>query len=231
VILASWCLVLASLAACGNSPPAQPALSPQTAAASASPSAACPNPEGGSCLGPVASGTYGTTVFRPIITYRVPAGWGNFEDLPGNFLLIPPGGEFAGVDPGTSDYVGVYASVVPDRPGCDGSPAVEQDPTAIARWYGHQRAFETTTPYSVSVGGLDGIVLDLSLPHGSDGACFLKGTSPSEFEHGLIPGLVIRLYLLRHGPDTLAIEVDDVAGGGNHLDAYSSVVDDFGFAS
>jgi hypothetical protein len=170
-------------------------------------------------------------VFRPTIAYRVPKGWGNFEDLPGNFLLIPPGGKLAGVDPGTSDFVGVYTSVVPDRPGCDGSPPVEQDPTAIAQWYSHQRSLETTTPHPVSVGGLDGTVLDLSLPSGSDGACLFEGIPPSGLEHGLIPGLVIRLYLLRNGSETLAIEVDDVAGGGNHLDAYSSVVDDFGFAS
>jgi hypothetical protein len=62
-------------------------------------------------LGALSAGTYSSSVFQPAITYRVPAGWGNFEDLPGNLLLIPPGGKLSGVDPGTSDYVGVYPRI------------------------------------------------------------------------------------------------------------------------
>ncbi len=51
-------------------------------------SAGCPNPHGGSCLGNLDPGTYSTSVFDPKITYTVPAGWTNFEDLPGNFWLF-----------------------------------------------------------------------------------------------------------------------------------------------
>ena len=96
---------------------------------------ACPNGEGGACLGRLSAGTYRTTVFSPGITYRVPKGWQNLEDTPGNFLLVPPGQELEGVAP------------------------------------------------------------------------------PSSLTHGLIPGLAFRLYLLRDGDKTLAVEVDDVAGG------------------
>lgn len=71
----------------------------------------CPNPEGHACLGPIAAGTYSTSVFRPQITYTVPAGWSNLEDTPGNFLLVPPGFDLPGVNRGTSDFIGIYASV------------------------------------------------------------------------------------------------------------------------
>lgn len=71
----------------------------------------CPNPEGQACLGALQSGTYTTTVFQPQLTYTVPAGWSNLEDTPGNFLLVPPHFTLAGVNAGTSDFIGIYTSV------------------------------------------------------------------------------------------------------------------------
>ena len=71
----------------------------------------CPNSEGGQCLGKLKAGTHKTVVFRPTLTYTVPAGWTNFEDTPGNFLLVPARGALPGVNAGTSDFIGVYTSV------------------------------------------------------------------------------------------------------------------------
>src|SRR6266550_6198677 len=87
-----WLLAI-SVAACsaGTSPTA-------IGSPSSNPSSSCPNGNGGKCLGPVEAGTYSTVEFRPQITYRVPSGWANYEDLPGNFLLVPPGGNLPGVD-------------------------------------------------------------------------------------------------------------------------------------
>jgi hypothetical protein len=63
-----------------------------------------------------ASQTYKTLMFEPELTYRVPApGWHNWEDIRGNFLLVPPGNDLSGVDAGTADYLGVYTSVAPMR--------------------------------------------------------------------------------------------------------------------
>ena len=204
---------------------------PTSQAISGSPVPECPSLEGGSCLGPLSAGTYTTSVFQPKLTYRVPAGWGNLEDTPGNFLLIPPGGHLAGVNPGTSDYVGVYTRVAVPDPFC-ASPArgVKASPEGIAGWIADQPDLDPTTPRTVSVGGLDGLVLDVKLAKGSDGACLILGLAPSSLSHGLIRGLTIRLYLLRRA-GTLAIEIDDVKGGGNNLDTYSSVVKNFRFGS
>lgn len=69
-------------------------------------------------MGTIGPGTYTTTRFTPPITYSVPAGWSNFVDAGGEFLLLPPNGKLSGVNDGTSDYIGVYAEVAaPD--GCD----------------------------------------------------------------------------------------------------------------
>jgi hypothetical protein len=53
----------------------------------------CPFVDGGTCLEAIDAGTYTTTTFQPSITYTVPDGWLNREDLPGNFLLHLDGDE------------------------------------------------------------------------------------------------------------------------------------------
>ena len=228
---------LVAMMACtsGTSPsPASVSPSGSSTSQTASPSTpTCPWPHGGSCLGPLAAGTYTTSVFQPTLTYRLPAGWGNFEDLPGNFLLIPPGGYVTGVGSDRSDYVGVYTSIAAQTPTCE-TASIRRSPTDLAAYFAADTRLQTTTPKKVSVGGLDGVVLDLSLAQGSHkhGACLIEGLTPSSLDQGPGQGVEMRLYLLAlHDPifgGTLLIEIDDVSGGG-HLDKYSSVVKDFHF--
>jgi hypothetical protein len=58
----------------------------------------------------VEAGTYDTVLFQPSLAYTVAAGWANFEDEPGNFLLVPPNGDLGGANAGTSDFIGVYTN-------------------------------------------------------------------------------------------------------------------------
>jgi hypothetical protein len=183
----------------------------------------CPNDHGGACLGPLPAGTYSTTRFQPALTYTVPDEWDNEEDLTGNFLLLPPGGDLAGVDAGTSDYIGVYTSVTPD-PGCAAGPD-SLLPQAIAMCLAQNPTLQTTEPKAVDIGGLKGDVLDITATSG--GGSLIDGIPPSDFEHGIGPGLTIRLYLLEFGSGSLAIEVDDV--GSADLDSYSAVIEKFHF--
>jgi hypothetical protein len=235
--------VVLLLAACAAQPSAtaSPAASVSQPTPTPSPSQLppCPNPGGGgACLGPLAAGTYSTTVFEVPITYTVPDGWANLEDLPGNFLLIPPGGSLQGVDAGTSDYMGIYVSIAATSGDCDGPQAgqealgVGRTPSAIAAELATHPGVHATTPVPVTVGGLSGIVFDLTIPVSystvcafleAPGALLIHGVPPSSFDHGMFPGLTMRLYLLEHAGGTLAIEVDDVSGG-MHLDAYSAIV-------
>ena len=129
----------------------------------------CPNPEGGVCLGDLDSGTYVTRVFRPTLTYTVPEGWSNMEDLRGNFLLLPPGGTLEGVNAGTSDYLGVYTSVVP--PGhCNGQPSTTVPHTfdGLVEFLTSNEAIAVSNRHDVSVGGLSGVAMDLEMA-GTDG--------------------------------------------------------------
>lgn len=221
--------------------------------ASSSPSSttsppACPNPDGGSCLGPLQAGTYHTVVFHPQITYAVPAGWGNYEDTPGNFLLVPPGGSLAGVNAGTSDYLGVYSGVAAEMQECSGevsAPGVGTAPGQIAAYWARLPTVKMTAPRPVTVGGLNGIVVDIVANLAHNALCpdpssswgyqpLMVGLGPASLEHGLIKPLSLRMYLLtwlapgQSTSRTVAIEIDDLQGG-SHLNAYSQVSSTFKF--
>jgi hypothetical protein len=230
----SFLVLIAIGASCSTDSPGS---SSPTDSAVASPSPpACPNFEGMACLGELDPGTYTTVVFDPTLTYTVDDGWTNFEDTPGNFLLVPARGDLPGVNAGTSDFIGIYTSVAAEAYTCDGSilaSDVGRTPDDIARWLALQDGLTATKLQRTHVGGLDGVVLDVSLDDGGGLHCpgyepayypVLLGVSPSHLDHGLIPGLTWRLYLLNFRGGTLAIEVNDVGGGGRHLAEYSALV-------
>ena len=251
-VVSTVCLVVVlggSAAGCGGDDPDTASASKKSAATDSAESASdtaerpvCPNDaEGGACLGQLSAGTYHTTVFSPAITYRVTDGWQNFEDTPGNFLLVPPGQSLEGVNAQTSDFIGVYSAVAAAAQDCseEAAPNVPETPAAIARWMTRLPGADTTTPQPVEVGGLRGVVLDLSMAKGWKKTCswagdtpvvlLIVGVPPSSLTHGLIPGSAFRLYLLRHGNNTLAIEVDDEPGG-DHLADYAAVAKQIEFA-
>lgn len=232
--------LIATLAGCA-APAPSPEASPSAAPESSPSAPACPNPLGGRCLGPLEAGTYTTQQFTPAITYEVPEGWANLEDLPGNFLLVPPTGTLEGVDAGTSDYIGIYTSIAALELSCTATRAdTGRTPEEIAARLAAEPALVVSDGGAVEVGGLSGVVLDLTLTDGGGIICdgreafpvvpLFIGEPPSELEHAMIPGLTMRLYLLAYGDGTLAIEVDDLEGGAN-LAEYSAIVDAIRFAS
>ncbi len=238
-------LVTACVAACSGA---------STSPTPSKPSAervACPNPEGGSCLDELSPDrVYATEVFTPQLAYRVPVeDWYNYEDTPGNFLLVPPGNDLRGVNAGTSDFIGVYTSVTPavftDPNGCVVAPVpgIEQTPEGMSAWFEQQAELLVSEPEAVTVGGLDGVLIDMRtrpdavLPSCHEGpqevsvAGLFTGLPPSSLDHGTIPRMTMRLYLLAYGGGVLAIEVDDIDDAPGDLDTMSDVVRDFEFTS
>ena len=203
-----------------------------------------PPERGGTCLGVLSAGTHSTTGFTPPFTYTVPAGgWSNFEDRDGFFLLVPHGFTLAGVDAGGSDYIGIYTSVAAANTSCADSeqPGVAHTAAALAAEFANRPGLTTTTPTPVSVGGLQGLVLDIRLAEGWTQTCFYSGGNPvvplirgvgntSGLDTPIGPGFMMRLYLADHSGTTLAIELGDNSGG-THLDAYSAIVDQLHFGS
>lgn len=193
----------------------------------------CPLPGGNKCLGILAAGTYSTFAFVTPFAYTVPAGWANYSDIPGEIFLLAPGYELGGVDAGTSDYIGVYASVAADTLDCleQPAPGVALSAKGIAHALVTRPGLATTAPKSVTVGGLKGLVLDVNMKKGwTKAACpgganvaVLTGVSPSEFDHPVGGATTMRLYLFDTANGVLAIEVDDITGG-KHLHGYDIVV-------
>ena len=205
----------------------------------------CSVPFNGTCLGEVDAGTHSTSSMRPALTYTVPVGWTNSGDMPGFFGLIPPGGDYTAVDIGQSDYINVATRITTGNGRCADGHGTARTPEEFVRWLRHEPGFAPFTPKSVTIGGLSGYALDLTLGKGFKQACpwsrgfpgqqVLTGLSPSptQLNHSLggpVPRqLVMRLYLLHYKGGTLGIEVDDVRGDAR-LAAYSAVVKTFHFA-
>ncbi len=175
-----------------------------------------------------AATAYTTQVFTPQLTYQVPTdGWFNYEDTPGNFLLVPPGDDLPGVNAGTSDFIGVYTAVVParitDPDGCVIEPlAGSWTPARMASWFKKRPNLTTSRALPVSIGGLHGAVVDLRTKPGTKlDSCtdqghriklagLFTGQSPSSLVHAVIPGMTMRLIMLAAAGKVLLVELDDI---------------------
>lgn len=235
-----------TIVGCRAAPSANP--SPTSAGTEAAPVSAAPSQSGrapcpygperaGTCLGVLSAGTYSTTSFTPSITYTVPDdGWSNGEDREGIFVLLAPGESFAGLEADKSDWIGVFRSIGAVAPGCDEKvePGVVSA-QALTDWYASQPGLVVTEPQPASIGGLSGLMIDLSLAPGWTETCpdpfpdvplvnLLMGTGPSEELGALVEaGWTTRLYLLDFDDDNIAIYVMDHPGRLG-LDDYDAVV-------
>ncbi len=187
--------------------------------------APCPYGEdGGVCLGPLGEGTYSSTSFAPDLRYTVPGGWENAQDRSGNFVLQKTG---------DVRYLAVYQNVKAPAE-CEDVPApgVGTSVEELTEWYTTHPGLVVTEPVEVTVGGLTGVFLDISLDPSWDVTCefsegrpvvpFLLKDDPMSYAHHVIlPGFEERLYILEWFGGNVAIEVGPEGGP---LDDYLSEV-------
>jgi len=235
-------------AACGTDAPMAESKDSPSTPRSESP-VSCPNPEfipENKCLGEIGAGTYTTQQFHPTLTYTVPEGWSNYEDLPGQFLLLPPGADISGVDPGTSDYIGVYASTAAPRQDCSGRPdrSVPASAADYLAWLRANPALHVSAAEPITIAAHEGNTVEVSLRPGkgpcSDPAAgldsfaeFAIGVPPSEFSASVIPTLDYRLDVFDLEDRMFLILVAEPRGGGSGEEDWAStaqrVVGDFSF--
>lgn len=210
---------------------------PSPSGPASTPRPKCPNLEGGTtnqCLGPIAAGTYTTNVFKPTLTYSVPDGWANLEDLAGNFLLLPPGSQLNGVDTNESDYLGVYSSVAAPSLCTDAaSTTVAHTYEALLDHTVNNPLLKVTNVHDVTIGGLTGTQMDLRMRPGVGDGCadgvwvdIYVGLRPSSLVHSALPGMSMRLALLRNGDATLAVEITDIDQGGSDIKDWFTAAND-----
>jgi len=210
----------------------------------ATPPTCNPLEDGGPCLGPLSLGTYSTKVFTPSMTYTVTDGWGNWEDLPGNVLLVPPGADLAGVNGGVSDFIGIYRGVAAAAADCQEAPApgVGSSAQALADWLSNNPGLDASEPIPVAIGGLSGFVLDVTLAKDWTGSCsfaqarerlvpLIVGTGPAHLHQILDASFAARLYLLDLTDGNIVIEVVDHPEDGLSLDDYAIIVGSIRFGT
>ncbi|WP_307025951.1 LamG domain-containing protein [Arthrobacter globiformis] len=205
----------------------------------------CQNPHGGICLGSLNAGTYSTTSFEPKLSYTVPPGWANGEDLPGNVLLKrnddPEEGAWGG------SYIGVYQNVrAPALCGEEAQPGVGTSAAELAAWYRTIPGLEIVRAAPVTVGGLSGVALDLRVSDGWRSPCPLDGVihavpviiggGVSALHHVIGAPVEMRLFLLDWEKGNVAIEVTAVLEQHSLMDylggaGAGAVVDSFEFGS
>ena len=175
----------------------------------------CPNPHGGSCLGPLAAGDYQTTTFKPQLNYTVPDGWTNMEDLPGNFWLFQQQDSQEGARGGS--YLGIYSNVHAAAIDCTEAwqGGVGTTPADLVAWYQTVPGLIVSEPIAVTVGGLDGLQVDLSLAPGMDTCSFdgnagiplIIGDGVSDLHHVILHDIDVRLILLAWDTGNVALEI------------------------
>ncbi len=215
------------LAGCASEGEANaPSTSPTPEASSATPAPTqpaaetpeCPNSHGGTCLGSLEPGKYRTSTFEPELTYTVPAGWTNFEDLPGNFVLFQQEDLQDGVVGGS--YLGIWQNVRAAAINCDEAwqTGVGTTPKDLVAWYQSVPGLIVSTPKPVTVGGLGGLQIDLSVEPDVDtcrygpyaGIPLIIGNGISKLHHVLLKELDLRLVILGWEDGNVTLEITNV---------------------
>jgi hypothetical protein len=117
-------------------------------------------------------GTYTSTFFATPITFTVPEGWKVFEDEPGQFGLArmtndgPPLLVLRDVRVAAAD-----CSEAPEE-------GVGYSAEEFAAWLAAHEGLTTTDPAPVTIGGLEGMVIDVSLDPSWTTPCPFSGGQP-----------------------------------------------------
>jgi hypothetical protein len=173
VAVIGYSVLPAGSTAVGGPPPASPA---PTATPTAIPSAAasfytrgrCGLPSS-TCRGRLAAGTYTSRAFEPALTYTVPAGWFNKFDEPHGYGLLPETtANMASLNSGGFGVTAVelQRDLVVARADCveaESEPGVAATAAAMTRALADRPGLVTTEPVPITVGGLSGFTIDITL--------------------------------------------------------------------
>jgi hypothetical protein len=245
MVLLAFVLLSACTTSTSTSLPAIKVTSPATVTSIPATRPTCPNKDGGACLGNLEPGTYTTVRFKPTLTYTVPDGWTNLEDLAGNFflqrLIDYQEKEFT-----TGPFIGVYQNVAA-QDGCieRPDPNVGQSVSDLTAWFQANKQLTITDPQPVTIGGLTGVYIEVAKAPDAPGCSWefeskygklvplIIGGGISHLAHStLSPEWKSRLYILAFGKDgNVVIEVSPEGGSlPDHLAVVEPVLATFIFS-
>lgn len=227
-LVATTAAVAALLAACtaaeeetgaGPEPATGSAGATRTAPAVPAQNEECTNPKGGTCLGLLEPGEYRTTTFRPGLGYAVPTDeWTNLEDLPGQVWFY----RYEDRRPGLVgwSYFGIYRDVRAAAIDCTEAPqeGVGLTPEELVAWFRSVPGLVVSEPKRVSIGGLEGLQIDLDLEPGVVTCRYGRHTGipltvrgqNAHLHHVLLHGVDVRLAILAWEDGNIALEITNV---------------------
>ena len=152
-------------------PTAPPAASPSAVLLAAP----CPDEHRGACRGPLAPGTFISILFDPRFAYTVPEGWENPDDDVDTFALWPswsarsgrPIGEASAIYVFRDPHAAAQDAACSERP----EPGIGTSATELAAWVEGLPGLMSTNRAPVSVGGLDGVTIDIEIDQDSAPEC------------------------------------------------------------
>ena len=210
----------------------------------------CPN-RSSLCLGDLDAGQHSSAQFNPFVprdayvydygrlTYTVPDSWSNATDGPDGFSLAEQGSPLAGAINLFSTAIAVSQGA-----GCPGTPepGVAAGAEALSTWLTTLPGLAASTPSPVSVGGLSGFTVDVTVKPAWTRTCPFSGGKPYvplftnglagdvNFDWGLAAGGKMRLFLLDlpDGRTTLIdVEAPDEATWDAFVAAAEPIVESF----
>jgi hypothetical protein len=118
-------------------------------------------------------GEYTSQVFETPVTFTVPAGWKVFEDEPGQFGLARMAND--------GPPLLIMRDIDAAAPGCPphAQPGVGRGAADLTQSVGSRKGVVTTKPVAVTVGGLNGYVMDVNLDPSWAKSCPDITTGPS----------------------------------------------------
>ncbi len=189
---------------------------------------------------PLDPGTYRSQVFQPAVTFTLPAGWWIPSDT----------SDYLGLMPVSSDIIGVHlfrdplpASQTLDCP-VSPEPGVGTAALAMVTWMRGLPGLVTTNPKPITVGGLQGIEIDLAITDGWTASCpfanglptvpLFVGKTNDSFRWVVAGSERLRLSLLDlpSGGGTVVVDLDAFEGSAFEaiLTAGSPIVASLSFA-
>jgi hypothetical protein len=152
-------------------------------------------------------GDYRSAGFRPAVAFTLPDGW----------LITEDSADLLALQPVTSDAVGIYLFRSPraasQQADCPITPVPEVGPMArdLVDWMAALPGLETGDRQPVSLGGLTGFALDVSIVGGWTASCPFANGLPTV---PLLVGATSDLRWVVAGSERLRLRVlDDPAGG------------------
>jgi hypothetical protein len=202
-----------------------------------------------SCGGPLELGQYRADYFDPTIAFEIASpGW--TWSYSGNFQMFAGDSSADGHSPDGINFFlepSISSQDCEDAPAGPGAaePGVGRSVSDLVEWLRAAPGLATNDPAPVTVGGLDGVRVDLQLDPAWKRKCFFSEGQPAVplifsgaevggYDWAIIPEMSMRWYILDSEDGVIIVDIEDNPGGLSRDDLYRTggeIIDSLVFAS